>query len=149
MSQLIRRAGEKDLKAVFAIETAVQEAPWAESAFADFQRDEDVYFYLVDDEQSGPIAFIIAIAGDDFLEILNFAVKPVSQGQGSGSKLFKYVLNEAAQSGIKAVRLEVREGNEPALAIYKKNGMKIVGLRKNYYSDGENALLMSGEIPSV
>lgn len=147
---VIRRASEGDLESVFAIESAVQKSPWAENAFDDFQKDEDVFFFVADDGNAKPVAFIIAISGDDFLEILNFAVAPTSQKQGIGSRLFKHVLNEASKSCIKTVRLEVREGNIPAITIYKKNGLKIVGMRKGYYSDnGENALLMTGEISSV
>ena len=41
MVQEIRRAREADLKEIFAIESAVQKAPWAESVFADILRDED------------------------------------------------------------------------------------------------------------
>lgn len=146
----IRRAREADLKAVFAIESAVQKSPWAESAFADIQKDEDAYFFLVSDADSQPVAFLIAISGDDFLEIHNFAVAPSSQRQGIGSRLFQYVLHEASKAGIPSVRLEVRENNAPALAIYMANGLEIVGMRKGYYSDnGENALLMTGKIPSV
>ena len=39
---------------------------------------------------------------------------------------------------------EVREHNEPAIALYRKHGFSPVGLRKNYYeAPVENALLMT------
>lgn len=144
---VIRRATEADLKNIYAIESAVQESPWLEAVFSDFQADDEVYFFVVEGASGKPEAFIIAVSGDDFLEILNFAVAPLAQGQGTGSLLFKFVLNEAAKSGIKTVRLEVRESNSRAIAIYKKNGLKVVGIRKGYYNDNsEDALLMTGKI---
>ena len=147
MTQEIRRARETDLKDIFAIETAVQKSPWLESVFADIQKDEDACFLVVAGDDSRPLAFLIAISGDDFLEILNFAVAPPSQGQGIGSRLFQHAWQEASKSGIPSVRLEVRESNAPALAIYLANGLEIVGIRKGYYNDnGENALLMTGKI---
>ncbi len=150
MLQEIRRAREADLKEVFAIESAVQKTPWGESVFADIQKDEEAYFFVVDDGHSRPVAFLIAISGDDFLEILNFAVAPASQRQGIGGRLFQYVLKEASKTGISTVRLEVRESNAPAIAIYTANGLELVGMRKGYYNDnGENALLMTGKITSV
>ena len=150
MVQEIRRAREADLKEIFAIESAVQKAPWAESVFADIQRDEDAYFFVADEGGSRPVAFLIAISGDDFLEILNFAVAPASQRQGIGGRLFQYVLNEASKAGISSVRLEVRESNAPAIAIYTASGLEVVGMRKRYYNDnGENALLMTGEISLI
>lgn len=45
---------------------------------------------------------------------------------------------------IKYIHLEVRESNEPAKRLYKKNGYDIVGLRKNFYNlPIENAVLMT------
>jgi ribosomal-protein-alanine N-acetyltransferase len=39
--------------------------------------------------------------------------------------------------------LEVRVGNEPALALYKRFGLAPVGVRPNYYPvTGEDALVM-------
>ena len=39
--------------------------------------------------------------------------------------------------------LEVRVGNVPALALYKKLGFKKAGVRKKYYEDnGEDAYIM-------
>ena len=33
-------------------------------------------------------------------------------------------------------------GNEPALALYRRFGLAPVGVRPNYYPDGEDALIM-------
>ncbi len=146
----IRRANKADVESVFEIEAAVQKAPWEKRAFTDMQGDEDLYFFVAVDNASRPVAFIIGMHTDDFLEILNFAVTPDFQGQGIGSWLFEYALHEAAVAGIESVRLEVREGNVPAIALYKAHGLETVGMRRGYYSDnGENALLMSGLISSV
>lgn len=41
------------------------------------------------------------------------------------------------------VLLEVRASNSPALALYTSLGFERVGLRKRYYSDGEDAVLMT------
>ena len=39
--------------------------------------------------------------------------------------------------------LEVRAGNGPALALYRRFGMAPVGIRRGYYSDtGEDALIL-------
>jgi len=38
--------------------------------------------------------------------------------------------------------LEVRPGNKPALALYQQLGMKEVGFRKAYYSNGDDALVL-------
>ena len=47
------------------------------------------------------------------------------------------------EKGIRKVFLEVRESNFPAISLYEKNGYTKINLRKKYYSDGENAVIMA------
>ena len=42
----------------------------------------------------------------------------------------------------KRVILDVRVNNEKGLNFYKKNGFKQINVRKNYYLDGTDALVM-------
>ena len=42
----------------------------------------------------------------------------------------------------RAIRLEVRRNNKPAIQFYTKNGYKLVGVEEHYYRDGEDALIM-------
>jgi ribosomal-protein-alanine N-acetyltransferase len=46
-------------------------------------------------------------------------------------------------SSAEEVVLEVKVHNEKAINLYKKNGFAPVGLRRKYYADGSDALLMS------
>ena len=39
--------------------------------------------------------------------------------------------------------LEVRASNQPAMRLYASLGFEHVGLRKKYYQDGEDAVLMT------
>jgi ribosomal-protein-alanine N-acetyltransferase len=40
-------------------------------------------------------------------------------------------------------KLEVRVSNEPAINLYRSMGYTIVGIYQGYYSDGEDAYMMS------
>ncbi len=44
------------------------------------------------------------------------------------------------------VLLEVRASNQPAMQLYKSMGFQRVGLRQEYYHDGEDAVLMTLEL---
>ena len=47
-----------------------------------------------------------------------------------------------------AITLEVREGNAPAIALYRRYGFFSCGLRKNYYKNPpDNAMVMWFEFP--
>lgn len=74
----------------------------------------------------------------DNTEILNFCVDEKYQGQGIGSKLYKEV--EKVSCGI--ISLEVRESNLNAINFYTNRGFHKVAIRSNYYSNGEDAILM-------
>ena len=43
---------------------------------------------------------------------------------------------------VENITLEVRESNEAAIELYKKNGFKTITKKKLYYSDGEDAIYM-------
>ena len=75
-------------------------------------------------------------------EIYNVAVVPELRGQGHGTRLVSAVLAKLADCSIEDFFLEARETNQAALSLYRGCGFEQYGLRKNYYADGENAVLM-------
>ncbi len=68
----------------------------------------------------------------DEAELMLFAVRPQSQGQGAGAMLISHVIAECRNKGIKHIHLEVRESN-PAIRFYTKHGFKKTGVRPGYY----------------
>ena len=76
----------------------------------------------------------------DILEISWLCTRPTERRKGLMKRLLKE-LSSRLQPGQK-LWLELREGNEAALSLYKYHGFQKVGGRQAYYSDGENATLM-------
>lgn len=72
-------------------------------------------------------------------EILNFVIDASFQRKGYGQMLFDALLKAV---DAKRVILDVRVNNEKGLNFYKKNGFKKINVRKNYYLDGTDALVM-------
>jgi ribosomal-protein-alanine N-acetyltransferase len=93
--------------------------------------------YFVYEVDGKIVAYIIFWVADN-TSILNFGVLKEYRKQGIGSLLFDEVLK--VSEGI--ISLEVRESNVNAINFYLKRGFKAVGVRENYYSNGENAYLM-------
>ena len=76
----------------------------------------------------------------------NVAVHPDYRRQGIADALLDEVDRHAIQKQLAFVTLEVRAGNVPAVALYKKHGYEKVGRRPHYYTDpAEDALLMTKE----
>lgn len=48
--------------------------------------------------------------------------------------------------GVPIARLTVRMSNQPAISMYEKEGYITTDIWKNYYNDGEDAILMEKEL---
>lgn len=60
--------------------------------------------------------------------------------RGCGRALLAAVEAEAIRRGAQTLRLEVREDNAPALALYGATGFRAFGRAEDYYEDGAPAL---------
>ena len=123
---VIRRATEADLKNIYAIESAVQESPWLEAAFADFQADDEVYFFVVEGASGKPEAFIIAVSGDDFLE------KGIGLTQPAGQE----TQQQTAQTGTQAI--------PPAAAEEDRKAAGDQNMTQKIHGDAVMLLLLPG-----
>lgn len=74
--------------------------------------------------------------------ITTLAIEPAQQGQKLGQLLLTELLLQAYYRGLERATLEVRASNERALKLYQKFGFSEAGIRKRYYSDGENARIL-------
>ena len=83
------------------------------------------------------VGYIIAWISDN-TSILNFGVLNEYRKQGIGNILFDEV--EKNTEGV--MTLEVRVSNTNAINFYEKRGFLKHAIRKNYYSNGEDAILM-------
>ena len=82
----------------------------------------------------------------DEAEILTVAVSKDVQRGGIGFALIDEALRRLHAMRIAALFLEVEEGNQPALGLYRKMGFKKVGQRDNYYGKTE---AVAGETPKA
>ncbi len=97
-------------------------------------------FHCYSDKYRQGFAFISVIA--DEAELIDIAVRRELRGKGLGEKLLCYALEQAKSNAASSMYLEVRKSNEAAKMLYQKYGFEIIGERRKYYSDGEDAVLM-------
>lgn len=81
------------------------------------------------------------LVGDE-VHILNLAVHPDARRSGTGRAMVERVFADAAAHHAVSVSLEVRRDNQAAVALYHALGFTETGLRRNYYGQGEDALIM-------
>ena len=69
----------------------------------------------------------------DESDMMNIAVHPDFRRRGIAEALVAELEAALRQRGSRALTLEVRDSNAPAIALYEKLGFAQVGLRKKYY----------------
>lgn len=148
----IRRMKEEDLPAVRTIEILSFSNPWSDSTFRGEIQNTSVSFPLVVVRRPGHpfvadeevVAYIIYWQIGDDVQVNNVAVHPDCRGLGLGEAMMRHTIAEVRAAGAAFVTLEVRQSNTPALALYKKLGFEIMGVRKNYYTKpDEDAYVMA------
>ena len=88
------------------------------------------------------VAFVIVALVTPEAELESIAVAPEWQRQGLARALWGALVAELIAPGVTVVHLEVRAGNLPAQALYRKLGFAESGQRRGYYADPvEDAVL--------
>ena len=131
-----------DLDQVLAIERVSYPLPWLEQHFLDEINSPTSLPYSAFDPGGNLLGFICLLQVLDEGHILNVAVAPGCRGRGVGRLLVQRVLDDCRASGAAFVSLEVRVSNAAAISLYRQLGFALVGRRKRYYENGEDALMM-------
>ena len=126
---------------IFNIEQSEIIVPWSKESLLGLIRQQYIIFrvMLKDDEVIGYYSFQ-KICDEGYIN--NIAIKREYQSQGLGTKLFEDLIERAAKFEVKALTLEVGKNNNKAIGLYEKFGFKVEGVRKNYYKNSEDALIM-------
>jgi ribosomal-protein-alanine N-acetyltransferase len=137
----IRPMTEADLDAVLAIEQACFPRAWSREHFlAELASHHSVV--VVAEQEGRLIGYLCLSIVLDEAEVLDVAVLPTVQRSGAGTVLLAWACDEARRRGATVLRLEVRATSGPAIALYERFGFVRSGLRKAYYENGVDALLM-------
>jgi ribosomal-protein-alanine N-acetyltransferase len=95
-------------------------------------------------EADAPIvAVLLAWHIVDELEILDVATHPDHRRLGYARALVAGAVAFAAEHAVARVLLEARRSNAAAIALYRGAGFYVSGLRRRYYPDDEDAVLMT------
>lgn len=134
----LRKARPSDLEAIVLLDHKVLKTNWHERLYLEEITNKNTHFWIL--ELEGLIVGFLAIKViADEGEILQFAVDPVYQGQGFGSLLMDYALENL---NIMDLFLEVADSNEIARKFYKKYDFQLMRIRKNYYGPDQNGIEM-------
>ena len=98
--------------------------------------------YFVAKQENEIVGFAGILLIIDQVNIMNIVVKKDKRNFGLGSLLLEEIIRYSKIHNATSITLEVNEKNIPAIKLYKKYGFKQVGLRRKYYNNEDNAILM-------
>jgi [ribosomal protein S18]-alanine N-acetyltransferase len=78
--------------------------------------------------------------------VVSLAVMPERRRKGVASALLKQAMEGMQSYKAKQIYLEVRVTNDEAIGLYKKLGLETARTIGGYYSDGEDAYVMSKKL---
>ena len=139
---------EEHVTGIKNIDDLCFESPWSLKAFeSELENPIAFYFVAVLDGQ------VIGYAGYWWTfgeaQITNIAVHPDFRKKGIASALMDKMIENCIDTDVYSITLEVRVSNNAAISMYEKYGFERVGLRPKYYSDKEDALLMTKELEQI
>lgn len=105
-------------------------------------------------------AYVVATDGEDVVgyagvfclppdaDIQTVGVDARAQGRGVARRMLEQLLAGVDAQGATHTLLEVRAGNDPAIALYDRLGFVEISRRPRYYADGVDAIVMRRPRPS-
>lgn len=137
----IRNIDKTDIPILVALEEELLKETVGEEMLAAELHNKFAKFYVatVDDKVIGYLSCWMI---EDTVDIINVVIDKKYQHLGFGQALFSKMEEEAKISGCNQIMLEVKENNNQAINFYVKQGYEQISMRKNYYRDHTNALIM-------
>ncbi|OQM73535.1 peptidase C39 family protein [Manganibacter manganicus] len=142
MSVEVRTARASDVDALAAIENAVFSGDRISrrSFRLLIERETAETLIAESDGRVAGYAIVLFRKGSGMARLYSLAVAPDFSGKGVGRILLGVAEEIAFAHGRMLLRLEVREDNLRAIAIYERAGYRRIGRELDYYEDGQPAL---------
>ena len=136
---------ESHVAQIAALEKQCFSDPWSENSVAS-ELENPLSLWLIAEEDGAVCGYVGSQTVLDETDMMNIAVRPDCRRKGIAAALIAELVSRLKARGSRILRLEVRESNLPAIALYKAMGFTQLGLRKNYYRNPkENALILGKE----
>ena len=136
---------ESHVAQIAALEKQCFSDPWSENSVAS-ELENPLSLWLIAEEDGAVCGYVGSQTVLDETDMMNIAVHPDCRRKGIAAALITELVSRLKARGSRVLRLEVRESNFSAIALYEALGFTQLGLRKNYYKNPkENALILGKE----
>jgi [ribosomal protein S18]-alanine N-acetyltransferase len=132
----------RHLRSVLRIEGQVYPRPWSFSLFMSELNLRSTRYYVAARVNGMVVGYGGLMFVADEAHVTNIAVDPAWHRHKIGTRLLANLAGAARTHGARHLTLEVRISNTGAQAMYRRFGFVTEGVRKNYYEQREDALVM-------
>lgn len=138
----IRPARVSDIDALISIEKTVFKTDRLSRRSFRRHIQSDTAVMLVADNGAATVGYSLVLhrRHGRAARLYSIAVASAFASAGIGSVLLAAAEEAARAAGCRRLRLEVREENRRAIALYERAGYRPIGRKENYYEDGIAAL---------
>lgn len=147
---MLRPVSLADIRVLAELHASGPDEPWSADAFARLLVLPGTIGSIAIADES-PAGFVLARTAADEAEILTINVLPSWRRRGVGRALLGAVMSRIGDAN--RLLLEVAEGNDSALALYRGCGFRPVGRRVGYYARPggrrEDALILAVELKAT
>ena len=95
---------------------------------------------IVKNNEEEIFGFIIYFLLSPEIDIIFIASYP--NNKGYGKKLLTYLFNDAINNNVNSIKLDLHQNNIKAKTFYINNGFKQIAIRKKYYDNKYDAIIM-------
>ena len=138
----IRYADIADISELIDLEVECFADTWTQSTLTTALTDEKTFVLVAEDEAGKICGYATAWVILDEGELTRVAVFSNKRQCGIGEHLTRAILQVCRKNGARMMFLEVRASNTAAQRLYGRCGFARAGLRRGYYADGEDAVIM-------
>lgn len=145
----IRKMLPEDLDRVGSMENSDSLTPWSKKMFLEEMHHPTAWCFVIE-RKSAPTRQVVGficfrnVHGES--ELFKICVHPDYRQLGIGRRLMQFYLNFCDERGIRIFHLEVNASNQPAIRLYHSFSYHSSGVRKRFYQNHIDALLMTREI---
>ena len=140
----IRYARSNDFDRIYEIEKRVFSNPWSKESIKNELDNDSKSLNLISEIDGQLMGYFFSHMISNEVHILNIAIDVSFQHRGNGEDFFNQIFKKYLEYA--NVFLEVKRTNLPAINLYHKFGFEEIDIRKMYYSDGEDAVVMSRKV---
>lgn len=119
---------------------------WNSSTLKNELESENSYYIVAKIPINTTTSEIVGFAGIkivlDEADIMNIVTKKNKRNIGIGKLMLEKLIYIAKEKNIKKITLEVNSKNESAIHLYKKLNFKEIAVRKQYYKNVDDAIIM-------